>query len=63
MLAEYLEQQPDCNEYKGKLAKQEGVLGGLIYLSFSNIWKPCHGAINIRQRNLRKALERYFRFH
>ena len=33
-----------------------------IYLSSSNKWKPCHGAINSRSRNLRAALEKYFRF-
>ena len=33
-----------------------------IYLSSSNKWKPCHGAINSRSRNLRTALEKYFRF-
>ena len=25
--------------------------------------KPCQGAINSRSRNLRTALEKYFRFH
>ena len=33
-----------------------------IYLSSSNKWKPCHGAINSRPRNLRTVLEKYFRF-
>ena len=33
-----------------------------IYLSSSNKWKPCHGAINSQPRNLRTALEKYFRF-
>ena len=33
-----------------------------IYLSSSNKWKPCHGAINCRSHNLRTALEKYFRF-
>ena len=33
-----------------------------IYLSSSNKWKPCHGAINSRPRNLRMALEKSFRF-
>ena len=33
-----------------------------IYLSSSDKWKPCHGAINSRPRNLRTALEKYFRF-
>ena len=33
-----------------------------IYLSISTKWKPCHGAINSRPRNLRAALEKYFPF-
>ena len=33
-----------------------------IYLSSSNKWKPCFGAINSRPLNLRTELERYFRF-
>ena len=33
-----------------------------IYLCSSNKWKPCHGAINSRPRNLRKAMEKYFQF-
>ena len=32
------------------------------YLSSSNKWKPCHGIINSWPRNLRTALEKYFRF-
>ena len=34
-----------------------------IYFSLSNKWKPCNGAIKSRPRNLRMALEKYFRFH
>ena len=34
----------------------------LIYISSSNKWKPCHGAINSWPRNLRTALEKYFQF-
>ena len=48
-----------------KFANQREVLRrGIspIYLSPSNKWKPCHGAINSRPRNLRTALEKYFRF-
>ena len=44
-----------------KLANQGEVLcRGIspIYLSSSNKWKPCHGAINSRPRNLRTALEK-----
>ena len=33
-----------------------------IYLSSSNKWKPCHLTENSRPRNLRTALEKYFRF-
>ena len=35
---------------------------GPIYLSSSNKWRPCHGAINSRPHNLRMALEKCFRF-
>ena len=48
-----------------KLANQGEVLrGGIsrLYLSLSNEWKRCHGAINSRPRNLRTPLEKYFRF-
>ena len=33
-----------------------------IYLSSSNKWKPCHGAISSRSCNLKTALEKYSRF-
>ena len=48
-----------------KLINQGEVLpGGIIriYLSLSNKWKPCHVTINTRPRNVRTALEKYFRF-
>ena len=48
-----------------KLANQGEVLRGRIsriYLSLSNKWKPYHGAINSRSRNLRTAMEKNFRF-
>ena len=48
-----------------KLANQGEVLRGRIsriYLSLSNKWKPYHGAINSRPRNLRTAMEKNFRF-
>ena len=32
-----------------------------IYFPLSKKWKPCHGAINSRPRNLGTALEKYFR--
>ena len=63
VLAEYFEQQADCS--REKLAKQGEVLrGGIsrIYLSLSNKWKPCHGAINSRPRHISTALQKYFRF-
>ena len=34
-----------------------------IDYSSSRKWKPCHGAINSRPRNVRTALEKYFPFH
>ena len=46
-------------------ANQGGVLHrGIspIYLSSSNEWKPCHETINSRPRNLKMALEKFFRF-
>ena len=46
-----------------KLANQVKVHRGWIsrfYLSLSNKWKPCHGAINSRSRNFRAALESFF---
>ena len=49
-----------------KWANQGEVLSGgisRIYLSLANKWKPCHGAINSRPRNLRMTLEKYFWFH
>ena len=52
-------------DIEGKLANRGEVLrGGMsrIYLSLSNKWKPCHGAINSRPCNLRTALEKCFRF-
>ena len=48
-----------------KLANKGEVLrGGIsrIYLSLSNKWKPCHGAIYSWPRHLRTAPEEYFRF-
>ena len=47
-----------------KLANQGEVLhGGIscIYLSLSNKWKPCHGALTSQPCYLRMALEKYFR--
>ena len=52
-------------DIKEKGANQGEVLGeGIspIYLSSSNKWKPCHGAINSQPRNLRTTLEKYFPF-
>ena len=49
-----------------KRANQGDVLrGGIsrIYLYLSDKWKPCYGTINSRSRNIRTALEKYFRFH
>ena len=49
-----------------KLPKQGKVFRGRIsriYLSLSNKWKPCDGAINSWLRNLPTAQEKYFRSH
>ena len=65
VLAEYFEQQTNCSRYRRKISQSRRILcGGIsrIYLSLSNKWKPCQGAINSRPRNLRTALEKYFRF-
>ena len=67
-LAEYFEQQTDCSRYRRKLANQGEVLctrGGIspIHLSLWSKWKPCHRTLNSWPRNLRTALEKYFRFH
>ena len=65
-LAEYFEGQTNLEaDIEEKWATQGEVLrGGIspIYLSLSNKWKPCHGAIKFRPRNLRTALEKNFRF-
>ena len=66
VLAEYLQQHPDCIRYKRKTSKSKRSSSwrNQSYLPFlSNKWKPYHGAINIRPSNLRTTLERYFRFH
>ena len=63
VLAEYFEQQTNCSRYRKKMSHQGEVLRrGIspIYFSSSNKWKPCHGAINSRPRNLGAALEKYF---
>ena len=65
VLAEYFEQQTNCSRYRRKLSQSRrspSSRNQSIYLSSSNKWKPCHGAINSRPRNLRMALEKYFRF-
>ena len=57
VLAEYFEQQTNCSRYRRKMSQSTGEVfrRGIspIYLSSSNKWKP---------RNLRTALEKYFRF-
>ena len=55
-----------ATDIKEKLTNQGDVHHGEvihIYLSLWNIWKPCHGTINIWPHNLRTALEKYSRFH
>ena len=64
-LAEYFEQQAIAADIEEKLANHRDIIrGGIscIYFSLANKWKPCHGAITSRPRNLRMALEKYFRF-
>ena len=64
-LAEYFEQHKIAADIEEKSTNEgEVIRGGIsrIYLSLSNKWKPCQGAINSRPRNLRTALEKYFRF-
>ena len=66
VLADILNSRQTTAGTAEKLANQGKVIrGGIsrIYLSLSNEWKPCHQAINSRSRNLRMALEKYFRFH
>ena len=66
VLADILNSRQTAAGTDGKLANQAKVIrGGIsrIYLSLSNEWKLCHRAINSRSRNLRMALEKYFRFH
>ena len=53
-------------DLKEKLTNQEEVLRlgvSLIYHYFLNKWNPCHGSTNSWPRNLRTALQKYFRFH
>ena len=59
VLAEYFEQQKDCNRCKRKISKssRSPLWRGIsrIYISLSNKWKPCHGAINSRPRNFKNG--------
>ena len=62
VLAEYFEQQTDCNRYRRKISKSrrspswKGI--GRIYIYLSNKCKPCHGAINSRSRNFKNGTEK-----
>ena len=52
-------------DIEGKLANQGEVLCegiSCVYLSLSNKWKPCQGAINSWPSNLKTALEKYIQF-
>ena len=66
VLAEYFEQQTDCNRYRRKISKSRrspswrGI--SRIYTSLSNKWKPCHGAINSQPRTFKNDTEMYFQF-
>ena len=61
VLAEYFEQQTDCNRYRRNTSQSRrspswrGI--SRIYISLSNKWKPCHGAINSRPRNFKNGTE------
>ena len=65
-LAEYFEQQANCSRYiEKKWANHREILrGGIsrIYFTLAKKWRPYHGAINHRPRNVRTALEKYFQF-
>ena len=62
VLAEYFEQQTDCNRYKRKInSSRRSPLWreiSRIYISLSNKLKPCHGAINSRSRNFKNGTEK-----
>ena len=59
----YFEQQTDCSRYRIKYSQsgRKPSWRNQSRLPFLK-WKPCHGAINSLSRNLRTALEKYFRF-
>ena len=68
VLAEYFEQQTDFSSYRIKIRQSRRSLlrrnqSYLQIFSLPRKWKPYHGAIRKFPRNLRTALERYFRFH
>ena len=62
VLAEYFEQQTDCNMYRRKISKSrrspswKGI--SRIYISLSNKWKPCNGAINSRPRDFKNGIQK-----
>ena len=65
VLTEFLSNRQIAADIEEKWANQGKVIRGrisLIYISLSSNYKPCHGAINSRPRNLRIALKKYFRF-
>ena len=64
VLAEYFEQQTNCSRYRRKMSqsRRSPSSRNQSYLPFLIKWKPCHGAINSRPRNLRTTLEKYFWF-
>ena len=61
-MAEYLEQQTDCNWSQSKGSPSWRIHSYLPFLTKKKKWKPCHGAINSWPRNFRTKMENYFRF-
>ena len=62
VLAQYSEQQTDCNRYRRKISKSRRSLSwrgiSRIYIFLSKKWKPCQGAINSRSRNFKNGTEK-----
>ena len=62
VLAEYFEQQTDCNRYRRRISKSRRSPSwreiSRIYIFLSNKWKPCHGAINSRPRTFKNGTEK-----
>ena len=61
-MAEYFEQQTDCNIYRRKISKsrRSPLWRGIsrICIPLSNKWKPCPEAINSRPRDFKNGNEK-----